>query len=177
MDKDIQDMLNDLPNKKFSKFSDKQLEGYENLYGLKRSEHTIQKMSAAQKNKVFTDDAKTKMSLSAKGRTSFNKGKKFNDEYKKKLSDSHKGKKHLEETKKKMSESHKGKIPANKGKNVIRCDSKTIICYSYPKMEFIKEFDSVSIASKELNLQKSCINLTCTGERKYTCGYTFRYKD
>ncbi len=176
MDKEIQDMLNDLPNKKFAKFTDKQLQGFENLYKIKRSDETKMKMSKAQKNKIFSENAKLKMSSSAKKRPSNNKGNKYNAEILKKLSESHKGNKHSEITKKKMSKSHKGKIPVNKDKNVIRCDSKTLICYSYPNMEFIKEFDSVSIASKELNMSRSSILRHLNGGVKNPRKYTFRYK-
>ena len=56
------------------------------------------------------------MSLSRKGKTSFNKGKNMSDDQKSKISNAHKGKKHSDETKIKMSESKKGKNTWSKGK-------------------------------------------------------------
>ncbi len=42
MDNEIQDMLNDLPNKKFSKYSDAQLQSFENLL-INRGSESIKK--------------------------------------------------------------------------------------------------------------------------------------
>lgn len=56
-----------------------------------------------------TEEAKRKIGLAGKGRISWNKGKHFSEEYRRKLSDAHKGKKLPEEQKRKISESLKGK--------------------------------------------------------------------
>jgi len=154
----IQQMLNDLPSKNYSKLSDKQLIKYENL-------------SLIRKGKKHSEEIKKKMSEVAKGKT-------YTEQHRKKLSNSHKGKKHSEEVKKKMSEVAKGKIRSNEHrKKLSTAFSKPLYCYSYPSMEFIKEFGSTHIASKELNVNQSCISLVCNGKRKSAHGYTFRYKE
>ncbi len=135
MDKEIQDMLNDLPNKKFAKLSDKKLEALEN--------------------------------------NPFKKG--HSDERKKIIGQQKLGNKNC--VNRVMSNETIDKIRNKlKGKINIQKNTKPIICYSYPNMEFIKEFDCLSIAAKELNINKECARLTCVGKRNHTGGYTFRYK-
>jgi len=104
--------------------------------GRKHSEETKMKMSESKKGKTFSDKSKNKMSESKKGNTNklgkkvseetkmkmseaakgkipWNKGIKYSEEYKEKISKGRKGKnlgnKHSEETKRKISESNKGK--------------------------------------------------------------------
>jgi hypothetical protein len=132
MDKEIQDMLNDLPNKKFSKLSDNQLISIENIINLSKS-----------------------------------------DEWRKKTSETHKGKKRSKETIKKLSEK---KFSEEHRKNISISRGKIVYCYSYPDMKLLQEYHSTAIAAKELNLEQSCVALTCVGKRKSTGGYTFRYK-
>lgn len=79
-------------------------------------------------------------------------------------SKSHKGKKLLEETKRKLSE-------ANKGKGV-----KPILQFTLEGI-FIREWDSVTTASKELNISKGNITLCCQGKRNKCSGYIWRYKE
>ena len=57
--------------------------------------------------------------LHTKGKPAWNRGKKFSEEYKKRLSEAHKGKKHNEETRKKMSEAQKGKKMSEESKKKI----------------------------------------------------------
>lgn len=111
MDKEIQDMLNDLPNKKFGKLSDKQLEAIEytrNLniknghyqkyskaaLGKKRTKEQKIKLSNNRKGRKLSVDAKINMSIAAKNRNipSKLKGKKRTEEEKKKISENRKGK-------------------------------------------------------------------------------------
>jgi hypothetical protein len=73
--------------------------------------------------KDFSKEHREKIGLSSKGEKNYwygkegsNKGKKFSDETKKKMSESAIGKKMSEESRKKMSESQKGRIAWNKGK-------------------------------------------------------------
>lgn len=42
--------------------------------------------------------------------------------------------------------------------------------------EIIKEFESMCICAKELNIQQSCISMVCNGLRKTTGGFIFRRK-
>jgi hypothetical protein len=147
MDKEIQDMLNDLPNNKFAKYSDKHLESFENLR-INRGSENIRK----------------KISQTLKGKTSGFKGFKLTEEHKKIISNTQKGKKLKDETKEKLRIINLGKtsgIPVN--------------CFLYPSMEFYKKYDNLSDAVKELNLHRECARLTCVGKRNHTNGYTFRY--
>lgn len=111
MDKEIQDMLNDLPNKKFSKLSDKQLESIEYIrklnienghyqknskaaLGKKRTKEQSLKLSEIRKGRKLSEEAKKNMSIGAKNRKipSTLKGKKRTDEEKLKMSQNRKGK-------------------------------------------------------------------------------------
>ena len=44
-------------------------------------------------------------------------------------------------------------------------------------MEFIKEHKSIKSASKELNINNSCISSCCVGRQKTSGGYIFKYKE
>jgi hypothetical protein len=52
-----------------------------------------------------------------------------------------------------------------------------ILCYDYKTGEFIKEYDSISDASRDLDLFNPNITSVCRGKYKQTGGYSFRYKD
>lgn len=54
-----------------------------------------------------SDETRNKISISLTGRPSVNKGRKFSDESRKKMSDAHIGKKFSEETKKNMRKAHR----------------------------------------------------------------------
>lgn len=68
------------------------------------------------KDKIFTEESRRKLSEAKKGKTAPNKGQKHSEETRRKMSESHKGQIHSEETRKKISESKKGKTSPNKGK-------------------------------------------------------------
>ena len=65
-------------------------------------------------------------SIFPKGHIPWNKGIKYSEEYRQKLSKAHKGYKHPEEVKQKMSEAHKGQIAWNKGKKTSKETKKRI---------------------------------------------------
>lgn len=78
------------------------------------------------------------------------------------------GKHHTEETKQKMRDSHKGKS------NYKRC--KPIQQYT-KDMVFIREWDSATLAEKELNIHSGNITKCCKGKLK-TCGnFIWKYKE
>ena len=90
------------------------------LIFLTHSEHSI----LHKKGKHHTEEAKQKISIALKGKTTWMKGKHHTEEAKQKISIALKGKttwnkgKHMsEETKRKMSEARKGKTTWNKGKH------------------------------------------------------------
>jgi hypothetical protein len=78
--------------------------------GVYTEEHK-RKLSIAQKGKKFSEETKRKLSDANKGQVPWNKGKTgvYTEETKKKMSDANKGKNLSEEHKKKISESLKGK--------------------------------------------------------------------
>ena len=90
--------------------------------GYKHTDEAIVKM----KNKEFTDEIRSNMSKSQKGRKSWNKGLKMSDEFCKKISLSlkgkpsrRKGKKQSQEAREKISEARKGKpLPEEHKKNI-----------------------------------------------------------
>jgi len=149
MDKEIQDMLNDLPNKKFSKFSDAQLESFENLR-INRGSENIRK----------------KISQTLKGKSIGSKGYKLTDEHKKIISKTQLGKKLKNETKEKLRIINLGKT-----------SGKIVECYFYPSMEYKCDYNNLTEACNQLKLNRECARLTCVGKRNQTGGYTFRYKD
>lgn len=118
-----------------------------------------------------TKEAKAKMSESARGRSSWNKGKTYSEELKKKLSEVHKGLKQSEETKRKRAE-------ALKGHRVnIESISKPVVQMSNDGV-FIKQFPSISDAAKSLNLSQgavSHISECCKGKRKQCYGFKWKY--
>lgn len=59
--------------------------------------------------------------------------------------------------------------------NVRYSSNKRILCYTYPEMEFVDEFESITIASNELKLWRQEISKVCRGKRKQTGGYWFKY--
>lgn len=130
---ELQNMLNEIAQKKFAKLSDRQLQSIENIVSLNKT-----------------------------------------NEFKNKVSKTHKGRKRSKETVKRQREKEFSK---EHRENISIARGKIVFCYSYPNMEFIKEYHSTSVAAKDLNLLQSCVALTCIGKRKYTGGYTFRYKD
>jgi len=155
---ELQKMLDEIPNKRFAKLSDKQLEWYANL-------------SSNKKGQKYSQEHRNNISKS-------HKGKVCSQEHRKNLSISHKGKIKTKEQKEKISKSLKNKIRSKEHrKNLSIAFSKKIICYLYPSMKFFKEFDSTRIAAKELNINQSCISLICNKKRISTHGYTFKYKD
>lgn len=123
-----------------------------------------------------TEESKIKMSEAKKGEKSWHFGKKgeehpmfgkrHTDETKLKMSELHKDKKHSEETKKKMSETQKNR-PREKTYKKISQFTKDGI--------FIKHFNSVKEAGKELCITKCNISSCLTGKSKSTGGFTWKY--
>lgn len=74
-----------------------------------------------------------------------------------------------EETRKNLSDINKKRFIKNHPKNKI------ILCYDLDN-NFIKEFDSISNASKELNLDISHISKVCRNKLNKTGNYKFKYK-
>lgn len=196
MNKEIQDMLNDLPNKKFSKLSDKQLEGYERLKHLPRNEEWRKKIGAAHKGKKVSKKTLEKMSKASTGRKhsdetkekcrqksiGLNIGRKHSDEARKKHSEVAKKRKYSEETRKKMAEKKKNNPQINdilkQARKIANAKlKKPILCYTYPDKKFVKEYAGTIDAAKELDINKNGITYVLKKKYKQIKGYYFEYKN
>lgn len=105
-------------------------------------------------------------------------GKKQSKETIEKRAASREGYIHSEETKRKISESHKGKKPSKEHleklyKGQILANSKPISQYSLDGT-FIKEWQSATIAAKEINLHPTSIRHCVQGKTKTSGGYIWK---
>ena len=105
-------------------------------------------------------------------------GKKQSESQIQKRNESRKGYMHSEETKIKMSNSHKGKKTSKEHleklyKGQILANSKPIDQYDL-KGNFIKEWQSVTIAAKEINLHPTSIRHCVQGKTKTSGGYIWK---
>ena len=157
------------------------------------SNETKEKMSEIAKGRIFSKTHKENLSLAHLGKklsdetknkisqNNPNKNKKLSPlsyEIKNKISESKKGKKLSDETKYKMSISHLGdknhffgKKHSNESLLKIR---KKIIQLTIND-EYIKTWDSLSDAAKNLNINISGISSVLKGNYKITGGFKFKY--
>lgn len=123
-----------------------------------------------------------------KGEKHYNYGKYLSLEVKKKMLESHMGHPTSEETKRKIGKANKGKIRSEEFRKNIsdklvgrfmggeNHNSKAICQYSKDK-EKIKDFYSISNASRELGIGITCIVNCLRGKSKTAGGYIWKYKD
>lgn len=120
-----------------------------------------------------TEDTKSKISASRKG-------KPLSEETKKKQSEAHKGKRHTEETKKKQSDSLKGEKNPMYGKGYLFEGGKHPRARKVNQYDlqgnFIREWETISQAAKELNISKGNISSCCRGECNKAGGFIWRLK-
>jgi hypothetical protein len=107
-------------------------------------------------------------------------GKKQSEEQKQKRIQSRKGYRHSEETKLKISNSHKGKKVSKDHieklhKGQILANSKPILQYDL-QGNFIREWQSATIAAKEINLHPTSIRHCVQGKTKTSGGYIWKPK-
>ena len=162
-------------------------------YGKERDEETKQKISEAKKGKTLSEEHKSNISKSLKGKyigeRNPNYGKKASEETREKLSRINKLKWEDEEYRqmmikkqsgennywygKQLSEEHKKKLSEAKKGKYKRSDSphaKAVYCYELNEIRLcVKEW------ADELKLSNAHISSCCTGKRKSTGGYHFRY--
>jgi hypothetical protein len=105
-------------------------------------------------------------------------GRKQSQEEKQKRNESRKGYLHSEETKLKISNSHKGKKTSKEHleklyKGQILANSKPINQYDL-EGNFIKEWQSATIAAKEINLHPTSIRHCVQGKTKTSGGYIWK---
>jgi group I intron endonuclease len=146
--------------------------------GKKKSDIHCKNIGLSKKGRVISDEER-------KRRSDFSplKGQKkgpLSIKVKEKISNSKTGTKLSEETKRKMSESQKGEKNGFYGKkhseNFMKTKRKVIIQLN-KNDEPIKEWKSISDASKELNVFNSNICNVLKGKYKTTGGFKFIYKN
>lgn len=97
----------------------------------------------------------------------------------KRSSEKKKGKTHSEETKQKISKANQGKKRTEETKQKLRKPNyklrKPILQYTKEGI-FIRDWDSATQASTELNLSNKDISACCNGKRKTCGGFIWRYK-
>lgn len=128
------------------------------------------KVSKVHKGKIISNEQKSLISVA-------NKGKVVSEGTKIKMSQAHKGKKRSPEHTAKIAKYHKGKIISDEHKEKMAISRRrAVICFDLQN-NFICEFDSITTASKTLNLEGSNISRVCSGKRKTVSDYIFRYKN
>lgn len=139
---------------------------YEDLYGEERANYIKKKQSKSNIGKhQISDEGKARLREYGKNRI-------VSDETKEKITKSlygHKrnlGKHHTKETIDKISKSKIGSIPYNKY---------VILQYDLD-MNFIKEWDSSTLAGKELHISQGNINSVVIGKRKSASGFIWKKK-
>ena len=180
---------------KGKKISDEQKQKQsELLKGKKFSDEHKQKIGAKHKGKIVSEDTRKKLSKISTGKKhsdetkekcrqssiGVNLGRKHTQEAKDKLSKAKIGTKASDETKKKMSESSKKRTNHFSEEAIKNRRAKTlkpILCYSYPEMEFICEYESIVQAAEDLNRNRGGIIKILKGQIKEPRHITFRYKD
>lgn len=102
-------------------------------------------------------------------------GKKLTEETKLKISEATKGKKLSEEHIEILRQANKGKNNYSYGKTGGKSAvAKKVLQFSLAN-EFIKEWDCISEAARELNIKTQSICRCCNGGRKSTGGYKWQY--
>jgi len=99
------------------------------------------------------------------------KGRKLSEETIVKIVEARKGYKHSEETKRKISNKKLGKSLSKEHKDKLfkgrdKHTNKPILQYDL-EGNFIREWESATIASKVLNFNRNCIRMCVRGERKH----------
>lgn len=129
------------------------------------SQETKDKISKTQKGKIITEKTRQKISRSHIGMTN-------SEESRKKISDGNKGKTITEETKRKISKSLKGRKKEFKERDKCK---KTILQFD-KSMKFIREYKSISIASKETGILRTAIINNLKNLTKTSGNFIWKYK-
>lgn len=147
------------------------------MLGFKHSEETKKYISEIQIGKKQSDETKRKRSESLKGEKCFWFGKKLTQEHIDKIQKSRGKYVPSDDVKRRISESKKGmkrtqeqidKTREAKNKKVIQCTLDGV---------FIKEWESITIASSELEIHRGNISQCCKGKRNQVGGFKWKYKE
>jgi len=152
----------------FKSYIDK--EGYNKTkggQGNRCNDDTRNKISKALKGHKHSRETKIKIGLNSKARTQGKNnpfyGKKHSIRTRNYLSKINTGKKYSKETREKQSKSY------NRSDHV-----KAITQYNITG-DFVREWDAIIDASRELNIERRNINACCKNKRKSAGGYIWRY--
>ena len=194
MNEELQKMLDELPKKKYAKLTDRQLEGYEIQRNIPRNKEWRNKIAAAHRGKIVSDVTRKKIGENSKKHKhsqktkeicrqksiGLNVGRKHTQEAKNKLSKLKKGTKASDETKRILSEAQKKRTNHFNEEAIKNRRAKTlkpILCYSYPDMKFICEYESIISAATNLNRDRGGILKILNGTIKEPRKLTFKYKN
>lgn len=153
--------------------------------GCKHTEETKKKMSISQKKRFEREEERERLSSYAIGRTPWNKGKKMDEYYRRKLSEAKKGKigsrlgtTQSDETRKKLSEIQKGKILKESTKNKIHEANAYIVLKYDMNDNLIGRYTGTREAGKSIGKENanSTISKCCRGEQKTAYGYIWKYE-
>ena len=142
--------------------------------------------------KKHTETAKEKMSVGHSGSKNANWGKHLPEEVRRKISKSNTGKTHAEESRKKMSASHKGlqcgkdnpmygRHFSDESKEKLRNSlinsslNKVPVVQFEKSGEFVRKYPSIKAAAEACGIDGSHIGSVCSGARKSTGGYVWKY--
>ena len=140
----------------------------------KLSEEARKKVAEAKRGKKQSAECINKRSRSLKQYYSKEENKRVgfcvSEETRKKMSDSRKGIKFSDEHKRKISKARKKYYGAN--------SSRSTPVFQYDRNgNFIKEWDYILLASKELGINNANIGRCCRGELKTAGGFVWKYKE
>lgn len=136
-----------------------------NLVVLTKAEHQHIHFSG----RTMSNETKTKIAITKRGKPAYNKGKPMSLEQRKRLSGAGNGmygKHHTESARETMSQKRKG--PKNpRARSVIQLTKNG---------DVIRVWDYIRQAADELGLHKSDISKCCNGKLKTTGGFVWKYK-
>jgi len=191
---ELQKMLDEIPTKRFAKLTDRQLEGYEIQRNIPRNDQWRKKIGDGHRGKIVSEETRNRISKQSKKlrhteeskekcrqrSIGLNVGRKHTQEAKDKLSKLKKGTKASDETKRILSEAQKKRTNHFNEVAVKNRRAKTlkpILCYSYPDMKFICEYESIIEAATKLNRDRNGITKILNGTIKQPRKLTFKYKN
>ena len=165
-----------------------------NNLGLKHSEETKEKMRQSRSGRIISEETKRKISNAHKGKKLSEehkeklrislKGRKFTDSHKEKIRQSNSNKIKSDETKLKISISNSGKKRTKEVKDKIRQLQQKSVIQLTKNNEFMKQWDSGTIAGKALGITSSNIHSSCRynagivkNNQKTAGGFIWKFKN
>ena len=133
------------------------------MKNFKHSKESIEKMRQSHSCKIFSEEHKKHISEARKGKYTGEDNPNW-------------GKHMSEENKQKLRLSHTGENNFNWGKTGMDTTaSKRVYQYTLDG-DFVKEYPSISEASRQTGVCLSCISKCCKNEQKQSGGYIWKFK-